>query len=159
MSIYHTILKPGILLLATFQQFFFFKSESQAYASKSKPNQIIAGCGYSDKGDSIEFIFGQQKKIIVSGVEVNLEKRINEINQVNIAGDFNEWNPDVAKFQIKKADGNLFKLTVSKSVVGKKGEQRQFKFVLNHKYWVEPPQEALNKFTGKDGNTNLTLKL
>ncbi|HXB30975.1 MAG TPA: hypothetical protein VNW49_14200 [Puia sp.] len=125
----------------------------------SKSDQNIAGFGYAEKGDSVEFIFGQQKKMIVSGVEVILEKRMNEINQVNVAGDFNAWNPDVAKFQMKKVDGTLFTLTVNKSAIGKKGELRQFKFVLNHKYWVEPPSEAQNKFTGKDGYTNLTLRL
>ncbi len=84
---------------------------------------------------------------------------MNEINQVNVAGDFNGWNPDVAKFQMEKAEGRLFTLTVNKSAIGKKGELRQFKFVLNHKYWVEPPAEAQNKFTGTDGYTNLTLRL
>jgi hypothetical protein len=159
LNIHNTIFKLGFSLLATIQLCFLFKPELQAQANLPKPNQIIKGFGYSDKGDSVEFIFGQQKKIIVMGVEVLLEKRINEINQVNVAGDFNGWNPDVAKFQMKKVNGNLFALTVSKSAIGEKGEQRQFKFVLNHKYWVEPPQEAQNKFTGKDGNTNLTLKL
>jgi len=159
LSILYTILKPGILLLATIQLCFLFKPELKAQSNASKPNQIITGFGYSDKGDSVEFIFGQQKKMIVSGVEVILEKRINEINQVNVADDFNGWNPDVAKFQMKKVDGTSFTLTVNKSAIGKKGELRQFKFVLNHKYWVEPPTEAQNKFTGKDGYTNLTLKL
>jgi hypothetical protein len=42
--------------------------------------------------------------------------------------------------------------------VGKTGDLKQFKFVLNHKYWVEPPAQAANKFKGRDGNTNLTLK-
>ena len=134
-------------------------SDLRAQAIGSKPNQIITGFGYTDKGDSIEFVFGKQKKIKVSGVEVILEKRINEIEQVNVAGDFNGWNPDFAKFQMKKVDRTLFTLTVNKSAIGKKGELRQFKFVLNHKYWVEPPTEAQNKFTGKDGYTNLTIRL
>jgi|SRR5450631_664563 hypothetical protein len=49
--------------------------------------------------------------------------------------------------------------SVCKTTIGKKGELKQFKFVLNHTYWVEPPVQASNKFRGKDGNTNLTLKL
>jgi hypothetical protein len=147
-------------LLFIVQLCFLFNSDLHAQSNGSKSAvPIITGFGYSDKGDSIEFIFGQQKNIIVGGVEVVLEKRINEINQVNVAGDFNGWNPDVAKFQMKKAGGTLFTLTVNKSAIGKKGELRQFKFVLNHKYWVEPPSEAQNKFTGKDGYTNLTLRL
>ena len=134
---------------------FFSLSGLQAQATISKLNSDF---GYTDKGDSIEFIFGQQQKITVSGVEVILSKRINEINEVNVAGDFNDWKPDIPKFQMNKA-GSLFKLTINKSMLGKRGETKQFKFVLNHKYWVEPPEEAQNKFTGKDKNTNLTLKL
>jgi hypothetical protein len=127
----------------------------QAQAIRSKQNTDF---GYTNKGDSVEFIFGQQQKIIVAGVEVILSKRINEINEVNIAGDFNDWKPDVPKFKMNKA-GSIFKLTINKSTLGKSGDLRQFKFVLNHKYWVEPPADAPNKFTGKDKNTNLTLKL
>jgi hypothetical protein len=48
---------------------------------------------------------------------------------------------------------------VAKKQIGKKGETRQFKFVLNQIHWVEPPAGAANRYTGKDGNTNLTLKL
>jgi hypothetical protein len=156
---HYSFFKKSIFLIASIQLCLLFKPELKAQSNVSKPNPILTEFGYSDKGDSIEFIFGQQKKITVGGVEVILEKRINEINQVNVAGDFNGWNPDVAKFQMKKADGTLFTLKVNKSTIGKKGELRQFKFVLNHKYWVEPPIEAQNKFTGKDRNTNLTLKL
>jgi hypothetical protein len=137
---------------------FFSLPDLQAQTTGSKQNQFNTDFGYTDKGDSIEFVFGQQQKIIVSGVEVLLSKRINEINEVNIAGDFNDWKPDAPKFKMNKA-ANLFKITISKNTLGKKGETRQFKFVLNHKYWVEPPAEAQNKFTGKDKNTNLTLKL
>lgn len=115
--------------------------------------------GYISKGDSIEFVFGQQQSIKIGTVEILLEKRIHEINQVNVAGDFNGWDPNSVKYQMNKAEGTLFKVTISKTTLGKTGEQRQFKFVLNHKYWVEPPAQAINKFTGKDGNTNLILKL
>jgi hypothetical protein len=130
-----------------------------AQINVQKLNQGNEGFGYKDKGDSIEFVFGQQQKFIVSGIEVLLSKRINDIKQVNVAGDFNGWNPGVPEFQMKKVDGNLYKMTICKATIGKKGEMRQFKFVLNHIYWVEPPGDAPNKFTGKDGNTNLTLKL
>jgi hypothetical protein len=153
------IRKPGILFWTIVYLIVLINSDLKAQSIGLRPNQIITGFGYTDKGDSVEFIFGQQNKITVSGVEVVLQKRINEINQVNVAGDFNEWNPDVAKFQMKKSGGKIFTITISKAAIGKKGEMRQFKFVLNHKYWVEPPKEAQNKLTGKDGNTNLTLKL
>jgi hypothetical protein len=130
----------------------------KAQHNSSNATGLASNFGYVNKGDSIEFVFGQQKSIRIGTVEVDLAKRTHEINQVNVAGDFNEWNPGLAKYQMIKSEGTLFTLTISKTSLGKTGELKQFKFVLNHKYWVEPPAQATNKFTGKDGNTNLVLK-
>jgi hypothetical protein len=121
--------------------------------------QRSAMFGYVDKGDSIEFIFGQEKIIKIGGLKILLDKRRSEIKQVNLAGDFNGWNPADAAFRMKQISTKLYKITLSKKRIGKKGELRQFKFVLNGQYWVEPPDEASNKVTGKDGYTNLTLQL
>ena len=90
---------------------------------------------------------------------ISLDQRRDEIKQVNLAGDFNGWSPNNKKYLLKKVDNIIYTLTLSKADIGKKGETRQFKFVLNEKYWIEPPAEAENKLTGKDGNTNLLLRL
>lgn len=134
-------------------------NELSAQANATKSGQSTSTFGFTDRGDSVEFVFGQQQTIRIGGVEVVLEKRFSEINQVNVAGDFNGWSPDNSKYQMTKAGGTLFKIRVSKSGLGAKGTSHQFKFVLNHQYWIEPPAEAMNKFTGTDGNTNLTLRL
>jgi hypothetical protein len=102
---------------------------------RAQSNSIV---GYIEKGDSIEFVFGQQHSITIGTTELILAKRINEIRQVNVAGDFNGWDPASAEFQLSKADGTLFKITLPRRIIGKTGEVRQFKFVLNHRYWVEP---------------------
>ena len=115
--------------------------------------------GYTTKGDSIEFIFGQEKTIIISGRVIILKDRFNEIKSVNVAGDFNNWNPNDVKYIAVMGNDKIFRLTVAKKQIGKTGETRQFKFVINQEHWVEPPKEAVNRYTGKDGNTNLTLKL
>ncbi len=115
--------------------------------------------GYLSKGDSIEFIFGQEKTIIISGQVINLNNRFNEIKSVNVAGDFNHWNPKDVKYVAVMGNDKIFRLTVAKKLIGKKGETRQFKFVINQEHWVEPNKEAINRYTGQDGNTNLTLKL
>jgi hypothetical protein len=146
-------------LFALLLSAFVFHTSLNAQVNASKVDQSYSRFGYTDMGDSVEFVFGQQQKIKVGGVEILMEKRINEITQVNVAGDFNGWNPQASKYQMIKVDGKLFKIRISKINLGKKGELRQFKFVLNHQYWVEPPVEALNKLKGADGNTNLTLKL
>ena len=128
-------------------------------ASHSTRSQSQAEFGYTSKGDSIEFIFGQEKTIIISGLVINLKDRFNEIKSVNVAGDFNNWNPNDVKYVAVMGNDKIFRLAVAKKQIGKKGETRQFKFVINQEHWVEPPKEAINRFTGKDGNTNLTLKL
>jgi hypothetical protein len=115
--------------------------------------------GYVSKGDSIEFIFGQQKTILIGREVINLKERFNEIKSVNVAGDFNNWNPKDAKYVAVMGNDKNFRLTVAKMLIGKKGETRQFKFVINQVYWVEPPKEATNRYAGKDGYTNLTLKV
>jgi hypothetical protein len=132
---------------------------SKAQNNSLKSDEIRTGFGYIYKDDSIQFIFGLQQQVIIGATKVDLEKRRKEIKQVNIAGDFNGWNPNDPKFQMKNMDGIIFKITISKADLGKRGDLRQFKYVLNHVYWVEPPLEAPNKSTGKDGNTNLTLRL
>jgi hypothetical protein len=128
-------------------------------AHSAKGQSRLTSCGYSDKGDSIEFIFGQQNKIRIGGVEVLLKDRFGEIRKLNVAGDFNDWNPKDTKYVAVRGNDKLFRLTVAKTQIGKKGETKQFKFVINQVYWVEPPADAVNQRTGKDGNTNFTLKL
>ena len=128
----------------------------------SNPNNYLQTAkivGYIDKGDSIEFRFGDQKKIQVGLLDIDLDKRRNEIKKVNLAGDFNGWNPNHANYALKKIDEKIFSLVVSKKSIGQKGETHLFKFVLNAVYWIEPPSEAINKITGKDRNANLFLKL
>ncbi len=131
--------------------------KSPIFGQQSVPK--IKQFGYFDKGDSVQFVFGQQKSIKVGLVAISLDQRRDEIKQVNLAGDFNGWSPNNKKYLLKKIDNIIYTLTLSKAEIGKKGETRQFKFVLNEKYWIEPPAEAENKLTGKDGNTNLLLRL
>jgi hypothetical protein len=121
--------------------------------------QNLNSFGYIERGDSIEFRFGDQKKIKIGVLEIDLDKRRNEIKKVNLAGDFNGWNPNHPNFVFKKIDDKIYKLVINKNSIGQKGETHKFKFVLNGEYWIEPPQEALNKITGADHNTNLYIKL
>lgn len=133
-----------------------------SFVKISHPNHFVQAAkivGYIDKGDSIEFRFGDQKKIQIGLMNIDLDKRRSEIKKVNLAGDFNGWNPNNPNYALKKIDDKLFNLVISKKSIGQKGETHSFKFVINGVYWIEPPQEASNKITGKDHNTNLILKL
>ena len=115
--------------------------------------------GYIDKGDSVEFIFGQKKKVKIGLFEADLDKRWDEIKQVYLAGEFNGWSSDNAKYAMKRKEHHLFSIIIAKNSIGKKGATVQFKFVVNGKYWIEPPVEALNKITGADKNTNYYIHL
>ncbi|HET7003349.1 MAG TPA: hypothetical protein VFI33_18630, partial [Puia sp.] len=125
-----------------------------SYSARSQSRETEFG--YKTKGDSIEFIFGQEKTILIGRQVINLKERFKEINAVNVAGDFNNWNPKDPDYIAVMGSDKIFRLKISKKQIGKKGETRQFKFVINQEYWVEPPKEAVNQFTGKDGYTNLT---
>jgi hypothetical protein len=147
-SIPKKLFKQSVLLIGLMIFSYSLRSQSQT-----------TEFGYTAKGDSIEFIFGQEKTIIIGKEMFILKERFNEISGVNVAGDFNNWNPRDIKYVAVMGSDKLFRLKISKKQIGKKGETRQFKFVINQQYWVEPPKYAINQFTGKDGNTNLTLKL
>jgi hypothetical protein len=128
-----------------------------SYAGRSQSRS--ANFGYMEKEDSIEFIFGQQKTITIGNQVIDLKERFNEIRVVNVAGDFNNWNPRDVKYIAVMGNDKIFRLTIAKNRIGKKGESRQFKFVINQTHWVEPPKDAPNQITGKDKNTNLIIKL
>ena len=149
----HKIISTIILILVITLSGFTNKPESAKFFQNNM------SYGYIDKGDSIEFRFGEQKTIKVGIMEFDLDKRRNEIKQVNLAGDFNGWSPNNAQFIMKKKGDKLYTLVLSKKSIGKKEETIKFKFVLNTTFWIEPPKEALNKITGTDRNTNLYLKL
>jgi stalled ribosome alternative rescue factor ArfA len=151
------IVKPGILerrfrisVLVIGLMIFSYTGRSQL---------AVSDFGYLSRGDSIEFIFGQEKTIVIGRQIIVLKDRFSEIKSVNVAGDFNNWNPKDANFVAVMGSDKIFRLRVARKNIGKNGETRQFKYVINQVYWVEPPKEAPNKFTGKDGFTNLTLKL
>ncbi|HEY2349998.1 MAG TPA: hypothetical protein VGH64_13330 [Puia sp.] len=128
-----------------------------SYAAKSQPRP--ANFGYIEKGDSMEFIFGQQKTITIGNQVIVLKDRFSEIMVVNVAGDFNFWNPRDVEFIAVMGNDKIFRLTIAKNKIGRKGESRQFKFVINQTHWVEPPKDAPNQITGKDRNTNLIINL
>src|ERR1700754_4537381 len=66
--------------------------------------------GYASTGDSIEFIFGQQKSIIIGRQVIILKDRFNEIRTVNVAGDFNNWNPKDAGYVAAMGTDKIFRL-------------------------------------------------
>ncbi|MGG5208058.1 serine hydrolase [Chryseobacterium sp. MIQD13] len=112
------------------------------FTSSSDKKQVY---GYTLKGDKVVFEYTHSN---------NLDAGL--LNNVSVAGLFNDWNPASKESQMKKKDKNHFELAIPVSKF-EKGKTYSFKFVLNNISWVVPPKKASNT-DGTDDN-NLTLKL
>jgi serine-type D-Ala-D-Ala carboxypeptidase/endopeptidase len=82
-----------------------------------------------------------------------------EIETVAVAGEFNDWNPKTEGFKLNKTDENVYQLTIKAESLGKPGEKKQFKFVVNKTFWIEPAKRALNVIKDAQGNVNLVIEL
>ena len=103
--------------------------------------------GYRIENDSVTFIFEKPFNITT------------EIENVAVAGEFNNWNPKAEGFKLNKIGENVYQLTVNAASLGKPGEKKQFKFVVNETFWVEPAKQALNVIKDAQGNNNLSIEL
>jgi CubicO group peptidase (beta-lactamase class C family) len=112
------------------------------FTSQSDKKQVY---GYALKGDKVFFEYIHPKKL-----DAGL------INNVSVAGSFNDWNPGNKEYQMKKKDKNHFELEIPASRF-EKGKTYSFKFVLNNAGWVITPKKTSNSDGTSDNN--LTLKL
>ena len=112
------------------------------FTSPSDKKQVY---GYNLKDDKVVFEYIHPK---------NLDAGL--INNIVVAGSFNDWNPGNKEYQMKRKDKNHFELETPASRF-EKGKTYSFKFVLNNAGWVITPKKASNT-DGTDDN-NLTLKL
>jgi hypothetical protein len=63
--------------------------------------------------------------MVIGGVEVILKDRFNEIMEVNVAADFNNWNPKDRKYVAVRGSDKLFRLMVAKKKqIGEKGRYK-----------------------------------
>lgn len=103
--------------------------------------------GYRIEDGSVTFIFEKPHNVTT------------EIENVAVAGEFNNWNPKAEGFKLNKIGENIYKLTVKAENLGKRGEKKQFKFVVNETFWIEPAKQALNVIKDAQGNVNLVIEL
>lgn len=117
--------------------------------------------GYRLEKDLIKFVFKSQPNIVSfgnNGMVIYKASDFENIKTVNIAGDFNGWNKDIAAYQMKKVSADAFELDLPATQVLKKGERKYFKFVINGQYWVEPQFKTTNKGLTDGGSTNLFVE-
>jgi len=105
--------------------------------------------GYSFDNDRVTFIFEIPAAL----------KFTEEVKKISVAGYFNDWNPEAEGFELNYVKKNLYQLTIRKDKLGKLGEKKEFKFVVNGNIWVPVSRRALNKVLHEDGSENLFIQL
>lgn len=102
--------------------------------------------GYKIEGSQVIFVFQRP------------DWWTSEIQSVSVAGEFNDWKPGTAGYLLSPS-GQSYTLSLPAESLGKPGQKRQFKFVINGSVWVTPASQALNVQTDSGGNKNLVLWL
>lgn len=100
--------------------------------------------GYCIDGEDIVFTFNvtDYKKVTIDNTEVQLELGDINIRNVTVAGSFNKWSGK--GWQLVKKDEYVYELR--KRVRDLNADSgASFKFLVNDKFWVEPPAFANNK--------------
>jgi 1,4-alpha-glucan branching enzyme len=100
--------------------------------------------GYCIEGDEIVFTCDVRDydRVTVENTKVNLEIDDINIKTVSLAGTFNSWSGK--GWRLKRRTEHIFELRkkVSDLEVASDGA---FKFIINNKFWIEPPLSAANK--------------
>jgi Predicted Zn-dependent protease (DUF2268) len=91
---------------------------------------------------------------IVFEWKIPQEMNASVVKKVNVAGTFNQWNPQHPDYQMTERSPGLFELKIPQKLLAQQASH-QFKFVLNGENWVSAPPYALN--VDETGYENLTL--
>ncbi|MCU0447361.1 MAG: hypothetical protein MUE85_20895 [Microscillaceae bacterium] len=109
--------------------------------------------GYRIEGDEVVFVFDvrdYQKNIGSQPLDFTEF----EIHKVAIAGEFNDWRKQ--GWSMHKVNKYIYELRKKlKDFSGK--PTWEYKFVINEKYWVEPPKNAPNRANDSDSHNNLVF--
>jgi hypothetical protein len=114
--------------------------------------------GYSLEPEKVVFVFdvGDYGYVTVGGSGEWLELGDIEIKSVALAGEFNDWSENA--WPMDKDSEGRHRLT--KDVDTFRGQDEwQFKFVINERFWVEPPSDATNSVPTGLGNNSQNLVL
>jgi Domain of unknown function (DUF4932) len=103
--------------------------------------------GYKIAGEQIKFFYRTPEEFPI------------EIKSVSVAGDFNKWNPEAEGWQLKQVEAGLYELSTGINKVGKRGERKMFKFVINGGIWIEPVHQKAKNIVRDNDYYNLILEL
>ena len=122
------------------------------------PNNKI---GYRVENDFVIFSFNPTQFEETTDGMTGWRKNMAEenIKQVYLAGDFNNWEPKNKNYLMEK-NGDVYELKMPITKFTDK-KIHEFKFVINGRKWVEPKPDMINKTQSGSwmGNNNLMIIL
>jgi 1,4-alpha-glucan branching enzyme len=74
------------------------------------------------------------------------------VNQVYLAGDFNNWQPDAQEYRLRKFKGDIWKKTVQL-----KPGRYEYQFVVDGHWWCDPAND--NRVTNEYCTQNCVLEV
>jgi hypothetical protein len=130
------MMKNNILILIFFSFCFQLKTEAQ-------------DLGYYVENDSIHFQFDirDYSTFTLDFEEGSINPENINIQNVAIAGDFNEWSKN--KWLLKKLNDHQYILSKSLDDFDY-DNSTEFKYLINEKYWAEPGERFINKVPAYD---------
>src|SRR5206468_13051441 len=114
--------------------------------------------GYSLSGDRVVFAFRPEEYEFVTTNGTGEWIRMDDlrVTRVAVSGEFNRWSND--NCPLARSGGEW----VAERPVSEFDAARpqRFKFIVNGKFWAEPPLDALNRLPISDGSrvANLVLR-
>lgn len=113
--------------------------------------------GYTLSGSNVVFSFRTADYPTVSSGTSNDLFPIGDvrINRVSVAGEFNRWSTEA----MPMTRAGEYWVAMRPITEFESSRPFQFKFVINGRFWAEPPPDALNRALAKDGVANLMLQI
>ena len=115
-----------------------------AIPSQNKHQPEKKELGYRIEGKDVVFEFDVRdyQKASLEGRKYALEFAYLNIEEVAVSGEFNNWSKE--GWKMKQVGEYIYQLRKKLNNFDSKIEW-QYKFVVNEKYWIEPPAEASNR--------------
>ncbi len=113
--------------------------------------------GYTLSGSNVVFSFrASDYPTVTSGTSNDLFPIGDvRIHRVSVAGEFNRWSTE-AMAMVRAGEYWVATRPITEF---ESSRPFQFKFVINGRFWAEPPPDALNRALAKDGVANLMLQI
>lgn len=113
--------------------------------------------GYTLSGSNVVFSFrAADYPTVTSGTSNDLFPLSDvRIHRVSVAGEFNRWSTE-AMAMVRAGEYWVATRPITEF---ESSRPFQFKFVINGRFWAEPPPDALNRALAKDGVANLMLQI